>query len=36
MSVPVPLLPLHIFKQDQQAQLHLSTYFLLTIIVLFS
>jgi len=36
MSVPVHLLPLHLLKQDQQAQFHLFTYFLLTIIVLFS
>jgi len=36
MSVPVPLLPLHVFKQGQQGQLQLFTYFLLTIIVPFS
>ena len=36
MSVPVPLLHLHVFKQELHAQLHLSTYFLLTITVLFS
>jgi len=28
--------PLHVFKQEQQAQLHLFTYSLLIIIVLFS
>jgi hypothetical protein len=35
MSVPVPLLPLHALKQEQQGQ-HLFTYFLIIIIVLFS